>query len=95
MRISPAAVAREARRSRNPLYTTHRDVLEEIAVAEEPLPEPRNSATRVQEVEAANRALRGEVKRVLKEQRQLATENLGLLHRVHVAEARLAVRRAR
>ena len=30
VRISPASVAREAGRSRNPLYTTHRDILDEI-----------------------------------------------------------------
>ena len=33
VRITPAAVAREARRSRNPLYTTHRSILDGIAVA--------------------------------------------------------------
>ena len=33
VRISPASVAREAGRSRNPLYTTHRDILDEIEAA--------------------------------------------------------------
>ncbi len=33
VRISPATVAREARRSRNPLYTTHRGIRDEIVVA--------------------------------------------------------------
>jgi hypothetical protein len=33
VRITPAAVAREARRSRNPLYTAHRALLAEIEVA--------------------------------------------------------------
>ena len=33
MRITPAAVAREAGRSRNPLYTTHRAYQDEIAAA--------------------------------------------------------------
>ena len=30
VRISPASVAREAAKSRNPLYTTHRDILDEM-----------------------------------------------------------------
>ena len=34
VRISPASVAREAGRSRNPLYTTHRDILDENEAAE-------------------------------------------------------------
>ncbi len=33
VRITPAAVAREAGRSRNPLYATHREILEEITQA--------------------------------------------------------------
>ena len=33
VRITPAAVAKEARRSRNPLYTTHRALLAEIEEA--------------------------------------------------------------
>lgn len=39
VRITPAEVAREAGMSRNPLYATHRDVLDEIvAAAEAPTP---------------------------------------------------------
>lgn len=33
VRITPAAVAKEARHSRNPLYTTHRALLAEIEAA--------------------------------------------------------------
>lgn len=46
VRITPAAVAKEARRSRNPLYTTHRALLAEIeAAASRPTPATDLAAT--------------------------------------------------
>ena len=95
VRVTPAAIAREARKSRNPLYTTHRDVLDEIMSATEPAPAAQSLASRIGELEQANCDLRADVKRMHREQQQLATENIGLLHRVQVAEARLTVRVAR
>lgn len=92
MRITPAAVAREAGRSRNPLYTTHRDILDEInAAAEAPGPS-KDLAARVAELEAIIAELRAHARRHAEEKRALASENLNLLHRARAAEDRLAAR---
>jgi hypothetical protein len=92
MRITPAAVAREAGRSRNPLYTTHRDILDEInAAAEAPGP-GKDLAARVAELEAIIAELRAHARRHAEEKRALASENLNLLHRARAAEDRLAAR---
>lgn len=89
VRITPAAVAHEARRSRNPLYTTHRAILDEIAVAAgEPSP-GADLATAVAKLKAENVELRAAARRHAEEKRQLASENLPLLHRARVAEERL------
>ena len=53
VRITPASVAREAGRSRNPLYTTHRDILDEIEVAAEGPTPMRDLAARIAELEAS------------------------------------------
>lgn len=88
-RITPAAVAREARRSRNPLYTTHRGILDEIAIAAgEPSPGADLAAT-VARLKAENAELRAAARRHAEEKRQLASENLLLLHRARVAEEKL------
>jgi hypothetical protein len=68
-------VAIEARKTRNPLYTTHRDILDEIRAAVE-LPTTSDLGTRVEALRAANRALRADVRRLTLEQQALATENL-------------------
>jgi FtsZ-binding cell division protein ZapB len=74
------------------LYTTHRDVLDEINAAAE-LPDPTvDLGVRIEELESANSSLRAELQKLHQEQRALATENLSLLHRVQVAEARLSMR---
>lgn len=89
VRITPAAVAREARRSRNPLYTTHRGILDEIAVAaDEPSPGTDLAAT-VARLKAENAELRAAARRHAEEKRQLASENLLLLHRAQAAEEKL------
>ena len=86
VRITPAAVAREARRSRNPLYTTHRGILDEITTAAgAPSPAADLSAT-VAQLRAENAELRAAARRHAEERRQLASENLLLLHRARVAE---------
>jgi hypothetical protein len=96
VRITPAAVAREAGRSRNPLYATHRDLLEEIAAAAAgPGPAPgtaKDLAVRVTELEAEVAQLRADARRHAEEKRMLASENLTLLHRARTAEDRLAAR---
>ena len=89
VRISPAAVAREARRSRNPLYTTHRDVLDEIATAAGQPCAAADLAAAVAQLRAENVELRAAARRHAEEKRQLASENLSLLHRVRVAEEKL------
>lgn len=92
VRITPAAVAKEARRSRNPLYTTHRVLLAEIeAAASGPTPATDLAAT-VFRLEKSNAELRRLVHQLRMDKRNLATENLALLHRARLAEERLAAR---
>jgi hypothetical protein len=92
VRITPAAVAKEARRSRNPLYITHRALLAEIeAAATGPTPASDLAAT-VARLEANNAELRGVIRQLRMNKRDLATENLTLLHRARLAEDRLAAR---
>lgn len=95
VRITPAAVAREARRSRNPLYTTHRQILKELHAAVDLPTATRSLGTRVRELESECRKLRADSRRLICEQQALATQNLQLLHRAQTAEARLAVRRVK
>jgi hypothetical protein len=92
VRITPAAVAKEARRSRNPLYTTHRALLAEIeAAASGPMPAADLAAT-VTRLEASNSELRRVIHQLKIDKRNLATENLSLLHRARLAEGRLRAR---
>jgi hypothetical protein len=92
VRLTPAAVAKEARRSRNPLYTTHRALLLEIeAAASRPTPASDLAAT-VARLEANNSELRRVIHQLQIDKRNLATENLSLLHRARLAEDRLAAR---
>ena len=90
-RITPAAVAREAGRSRNPLYTTHRDILDEITAAAA-APGPGKDLTGRVADSRHIVELREGARRHAEERRALASENLNLLHRVRAAEDRLAAR---
>src|SRR5260370_41756180 len=92
VRITPAAVAKEARRSRNPLYTTHRALLAEIEAAVSGSMPAADLAATVSRLEASNAELRGIIRRLQIDKRNLATENLSLLHRARVAEDRLSPR---
>jgi hypothetical protein len=92
IRITPAAVAREAGRSRNPLYTTHRDILDEINAAAAAPRAGKDLAARVAELEAIIVELRADARRHAEEKRALSSENLNLLHRARAAEDRLAAR---
>lgn len=89
VRISPASVAREAAKSRNPLYTTHRDILDEIEAAVQAPGPSKDLATRVLEMEAEIALLRSEARRHSEEKRKLASENLALLLRARTAEDKL------
>jgi hypothetical protein len=92
IKITPAAVAREAGLSRNPLYTTYRALLSEIEVAtQRPTPASDLAAT-IARLEAKIVELHGEVRRLTTEKQLLATENLALLQRARKAEDRLASR---
>jgi hypothetical protein len=92
IKITPAAVAREAGLSRNPLYTTHRALLSEIeSVTQRPNPASNLAAT-IARLEAKIVELHGDVRHLTMERQLLATENLALLHRARQAEARLASR---
>lgn len=92
IRITPAAVAREAGRSRNPLYTTHRDILDEINAAAAAPGAGKDLAARVAELAAIIVGLQADARRHAEEKRALASENLNLLHRARAAEDRLAGR---
>jgi hypothetical protein len=92
IRITPAAVAREAGRSRNPLYTTHRGILDEINAAVAAPGAGKDLAARIAELEAIIVELRADARRHAEEKRALASENLNLLRRARAAEDRLAAR---
>jgi hypothetical protein len=92
IKITPAAVAREAGLSRNPLYTTHRAILSEIEAANERPSPASDLAGTIAWLEAKIDGLHDEVRRLTKEKQLLATENLGVLHRARQAEDRLASR---
>jgi hypothetical protein len=92
VKITPAAVAREANRSRNPLYTTHQDILEEIqAAAELPLTSNDDHLEKkeLKVLIEKNKELRKEIAQLTKDKQLLATENLSLLHRTLTAEDRV------
>jgi hypothetical protein len=90
VRITPASVAREAGRSRNPLYTTHRNILDEIEAAASGATPARDLAARIVELEAELARMRVAARHHTEEKRLLASENLLLLHRARTAEDRLA-----
>ena len=89
MKITPTSVAREAGRSRNPLYTSHRDILDEIEAAAGPGTPARDLAARIATLETELTHLRADARRHAEERRELASENLTLLHRARSAEDRL------
>jgi hypothetical protein len=89
VRVTPAAVAREARRSRNPLYTTHRGILDEITAAAGGPSSGIDLAAVVVQLRSDNTELRAAARRHADEKRLLASENLLLLHRAKVAEEKL------
>jgi hypothetical protein len=92
VRITPAAVAKEARRSRNPLYTTHRALLAEIEKAATRLTPAADLAAAVARLETINGELRAFIRQLQIDKRNLATENLSLLYRARLAEDRLRAR---
>ena len=89
VKITPTSVAREAGRSRNPLYTSHRDILYEIEAAAGPGTPARDLAARIATLETELTHLRADARRHAEERRELASENLTLLHRARSAEDRL------
>lgn len=89
VKITPTSVAREAGRSRNPLYTSHRDILDEIEAAAGPGTPARDLAARIATLETELTHLRADAWRHAEERRELASENLTLLHRARSAEDRL------
>jgi hypothetical protein len=92
VRVTPAAVAKEAGRSRNPLYTTHRALLAEVEAAATHSTPAADLAATIARLEASNAELRTIIRQLQIDKRNLATENLSLLHRARLAEDRLAVR---
>ena len=92
VKITPAAVARAAGLSRNPLYTTHRTLLSEIEAANERPSPASDLAGTIARLEAKIVELCEDLRRLTKEKQLLATENLAILHRARQAEDRLASR---
>ncbi|RWD65009.1 MAG: hypothetical protein E5V78_10780 [Mesorhizobium sp.] len=90
VRMSPASVAREAGKSRNPLYTTHRDILDEIEAAAQGPGPSKDLAEKVRELETEIALLRADARRHADEKRSLASQNLALLHRARTAEGQVA-----
>jgi hypothetical protein len=86
VRITPAAVAREAGMSRNPLYATHRDILDEIEIAAVSPAPAKDLAAQLTARTGELRELREAARKHADEKRALATENLALLHRARAAE---------
>jgi hypothetical protein len=89
--INPTNVALEAGMSRDPLYARHSDVLEAIETSggvssEQP---GRKKALRVASDQVRLQELRDEVAALKLDKARLATENLGLLSRLSVANARI------
>jgi hypothetical protein len=85
VRVTPTNVAREARRSRNPLYTTHKEILSEITeAAKQPVskPKPATAEDKIFELREIIKALKAE-------KRKLASENAELLYRATTAEQRV------
>ena len=77
---------REARHSRNPHYTTHRAILDEIAVVTGQPCAACNLATTLTRLEVEDTEPRAAARRQTEEKRRLASENLLLLHWARVAE---------
>ena len=92
VRITPAAVAKEARRSRNPLYTTHRALLARDRSRCFTSNAGERSGCDRWRLEANNSELRRVIHQLQIDKRNLATENLSLLHRARLAEDRFAAR---
>ncbi len=92
VRITPAAVAREAGMSRNPLYARHRDILEEIEIAARAPAPVKDMASELERRLGELRELRAAVRKHEDEKRALATENLSLLHRARAAEDMIKAR---
>lgn len=92
VRITPAAVAREAGMSRNPLYATHRDILDEIELAAAAPAPAKDLASELARRTAELRDLRDAARKHGEEKRALATENLTLLHRARTAEDTIKAR---
>ena len=77
---------------RDSLYTTHREILEEITQAAITPGPGVDMAARIRELESIVAQLRDKARKHTEEKRALASENLNLLHRARTAEDRLASR---
>jgi hypothetical protein len=87
--ISPSTVALEAGKSRNPLYTTHKDVLERIAISAIPATAPARTIKRVGSKQDRMKELLETIEVLKAEKAMLATQNLALLVRAAKAEEKL------
>ena len=74
----------------NPLYTTHRTILDDIVIAAGGPTIATDLADTITRLESEMSLLRAANRLLEREKRMLATENLALLHRARLAEERIA-----
>jgi len=87
VQITPSSVARESGLSRNPMYTTCRIILGEIAATKSGAAHPSSSDAIISQLKAENAQLRADALKLAADKRALGSENLALFHRLQLAEA--------
>ena|SRR5579859_8289452 len=85
-RITPTSVAREARCSRNTIYSTHRSILEAIRATNVFSTPAADLAAEIVDLHRTIRDLRTETRALRRDKLRLASENLLLLQRVLAAK---------
>jgi glutamate 5-kinase len=85
-RITPASVAREARCSRNTIYSTHRSILEAIRATNVSSTPAADLPAEIVELHRTIHDLRTKTRALRRDKQRLASENLLLLQRVLAAK---------
>jgi hypothetical protein len=85
-RITPASVAREAKCSRNTIYSTHRSILEAIRDANVRSTPAADLTAEIADLRRTIHDLRIETRALRQDKQRLASENLLLLQRVLAAK---------
>jgi hypothetical protein len=85
-------VVREIGHSRNSPYTTDRSLLVEIQTAANQRSVAADLSIKITELEVTNKELCKTIRQLRTDKRNLATDNLALLHRARTAEDKLLPR---